>query len=79
MAVLLEKRMNLVNKVIAYKKAADQAVLDTNREQAVLSKVAQQVQHKEFETTILETFSDIMKNSRQYQEKQLQNENRRGD
>ncbi len=68
---LLEKRMALVSQVVAYKKATGKAVLDTSREQIVLEKVASRVVNKEFEETIVATFSDIMKSSRAYQSSKL--------
>ena len=67
LVVLLEKRMTLVNQVAAYKKA----ILDTSREDAVLKKVASRVQNKAFKATLVDTFADIIKNSRDYQAKQL--------
>ncbi|SDQ19910.1 chorismate mutase [Streptococcus equinus] len=71
LVALLEKRMTLVNQVAAYKKATGKAILDTSREDAVLKKVASRVQNKAFEATLVDTFVDIMKNSRNYQSKQL--------
>ncbi|MCO4669036.1 chorismate mutase [Streptococcus infantarius subsp. infantarius] len=71
LVVLLEKRMTLVNQVAAYKKATGKAILDTSREDAVLKKVASRVQNKAFEGTLVDTFADIIKNSRDYQAKQL--------
>lgn len=71
LVVLLEKRMTLVNQVAAYKKATGKAILDTSREDAVLKKVASRVQNKAFKATLVDTFTDIIKNSRDYQAKQL--------
>lgn len=71
LVVLLEKRMALVTQVAAYKRATGKAILDTSREKVVLNKVASRVQNKDFETTLVNTFADIMKNSRDYQAKQL--------
>lgn len=71
LVVLLEKRMQLVNDVAAYKKATGKPILDTSREEIVLNKVASRVQNKAFEETLVNTFADIMKNSRNYQAKQL--------
>lgn len=71
LVILLEKRMTLVNQVAAYKKATGKAILDTSREDAVLKKVASRVQNKAFEATLFDTFADIIKNSRDYQAKQL--------
>lgn len=74
LVALLEKRMQLVNQVAAYKKATGKPILDTRREEAVLQKVASRVENKAFEETVVNTFADIMKNSRDYQAKQLNND-----
>ncbi|MGT2874599.1 chorismate mutase [Streptococcus gallolyticus subsp. gallolyticus] len=74
LVALLEKRMRLVNQVVAYKKATGKPILDTSREDAVLQKAASRVEDKAFEQTIVNTFADIMKNSRDYQAKQLDND-----
>ena len=74
LVALLEKRMQLVNQVVAYKKATGKHILDTSREDAVLQKAASRVEDKAFEQTIVNTFADIMKNSRDYQAKQLDND-----
>lgn len=71
LVALLEERMQLVNDVVAYKKTVDKPILDTSREHAVLQKVADRVQEKAFEDTIVNTFSDIMKRSRDYQATQI--------
>ena len=71
LVALLEKRMALVTQVATYKRATGKAILDTIREKVVLNKVASRVQNKDFETTLVNTFADIMKNSRDYQAKQL--------
>ena len=71
LVALLEERMQLVNDVVAYKKTVGKPILDTSREHAVLQKVADRVQEKAFEETIVNTFSDIMKRSRDYQATQI--------
>lgn len=71
LVALLEERMQLVNDVVAYKKTVGKPILDTSREHAVLQKVADRVQEKAFEDTIVNTFSDIMKRSRDYQASQI--------
>lgn len=71
LVALLEERMQLVNDVVAYKKTVGKSILDTSREHAVLQKVADKVQEKAFEDTIVNTFSDIMKRSRDYQATQI--------
>ena len=60
-----------MNQVAAYKKATGKAILDTSREDAVLKKVASRVQNKAVKATLVDTFADIIKNSRDYQAKQL--------
>ncbi|MGT2885249.1 MULTISPECIES: chorismate mutase [Streptococcus] len=74
LVALLEKRLQLVNQVVAYKKATGKPILDTSREDAVLQKAASRVEDRAFEQTIVNTFADIMKNSRDYQAKQLDND-----
>ena len=65
---LLEERMNLVEGVVAYKKASGKAILDTKREEAIFEKVRNRVEDKQYQETIVATFSDILKRSRDYQE-----------
>ena len=74
LVALLEKRLQLVNQVVAYKKATGKPILDSSREDAVLQKAASRVEDRAFEQTIVNTFADIMKNSRDYQAKQLDND-----
>ena len=64
LVALLEKRMQLVSEVVAYKKATGKAVFDKEREEAILEKVAARVTNKDFEEAVVATFSDIMKQSR---------------
>ncbi|MCS4487371.1 chorismate mutase [Streptococcus sciuri] len=71
LVTLLEKRIQLVSEVVAYKKATETAIFDKEREKAILDKVAFCVINKEFEETIVAIFADIMKQSRLYQEKQM--------
>lgn len=68
---LLEKRMSAVSEVTAYKAETKKAVLDTSREEAVLQKVSDLVKDENYRETIVETFKDIMKQSRNYQEGRL--------
>ena len=68
---LLEKRMSLVMQVADYKRETGKAILDTTREKIILSKVASCVSNKDFEETLVNTFADIMKNSRDYQASKL--------
>lgn len=64
---LLEARMVAVNGVVTIKKTMKTPVLDSERETAVLESVAKQVSNPEFANTISDTFADIMKRSREYQ------------
>lgn len=68
---LLEERMHLVEDVVAYKKVSGKAILDTKREEAIFEKVRNRVSNKKYEETIVETFSDILKRSRDYQDKNI--------
>lgn len=68
---LLEKRMNLVSQVAAYKKESGKAILDSKREEMVLNKVESLVENHDYKETIRATFADIMAQSRAYQKKTL--------
>ncbi|MGX7049298.1 hypothetical protein RU86_GL000829 [Lactococcus piscium] len=68
---LLEKRMHLVSQVATFKKMTGGRVLDNTRELIILEKVANHVQDPIFTETIVNTFKDILKNSRYYQETAL--------
>lgn len=69
---LLEERMAAVSEVARIKKEQATPILDTNRETQVLETVAQKVQQKEYEETIVATFEAIMAKSRDYQKRQLE-------
>ena len=68
---LLEERMHLVEGVVAYKKASGKPILDTKREEAIFEKVRSHVSNKKYAETIVATFSDILKRSRDYQDKNI--------
>ena len=68
---LLEERMHLVEGVVAYKKVSGKPILDTKREEVIFEKVKSRVGNKKYEDTIVETFSDILKRSRDYQDKTI--------
>ena len=68
---LLEERMHLVEGVVAYKKTSGKPILDTKREEAIFEKVRSHVSNKKYEETIVETFFDILKRSRDYQDKNI--------
>ena len=68
---LLEERMHLVEEVVAYKKASGKPILDTKREAVILEKVRNRVTNKNYQETIVATFSDILKRSRDYQDQNI--------
>lgn len=68
---LLEQRMDAVVKIAEYKKETGKPIFDAQREKAVLDKVTNLVKNHEHKVTIRNTFEDIMKQSRAFQESQL--------
>ena len=68
---LLEERMHLVEGVVVYKKASGKPILDTKREEAIFEKVRSRVEDKRYQETIVATFSDILKRSRDYQDQNI--------
>ena len=68
---LLEERMHLVEGVIAYKKASGKPILDSKREEVIFEKARSRVTNKNYQETIVATFSDILKRSREYQEQNI--------
>ena len=68
---LLEERMHLVEGVVAYKKASGKPILDSKREEVIFEKVRSRVSNKNYQETIVATFSDILKRSRDYQEQNI--------
>lgn len=68
---LLEERMHLVEGVVAYKKASGEHILDTKREEVIFDKVRNRVEDKRYQETIVATFSDILKRSRDYQDQNI--------
>lgn len=69
LVALLEKRMDTVTKVGQVKKEENQAVYDAKREQQVLDKVVSLLKNKGYKETITDTYVDLMKHSREYQNK----------
>ncbi|WP_288647759.1 chorismate mutase [uncultured Enterococcus sp.] len=69
LVALLEKRMDTVTKIGQVKKEGNQAVYDAKREQQVLDKVAKLLKNKGYKETITNTYVDLMKHSREYQNK----------
>lgn len=68
---LLEERMHLVEGVVAYKKASGKPILDSKREEVIFEKVRSRVINKSYQETIVATFSDLLKRSRDYQEQKI--------
>ncbi|WP_308688720.1 chorismate mutase [Streptococcus oralis] len=68
---LLEERMHLVEGVVAYKKTSGKPILDTKREEIIFEKVRNRVEDKRYQETIVATFSDILKRSRDYQDQNI--------
>ena len=68
---LLEERMHLVEGVVAYKKASGKPILDSKREEIIFEKVKNRVEDKRYQETMVATFSDILKRSRDYQDQNI--------
>ena len=68
---LLEERMHLVEGVVPYKKSSGKPILDTKREEVIFEKVKNRVEDKRYQETIVATFSDILKRSRDYQDQNI--------
>ncbi|HCM88842.1 MULTISPECIES: chorismate mutase [Vagococcus] len=64
---LLEKRYECVDEIVRIKKERHIATLDSSREQEVLKQVANLVDNKDYETSVVRTFQDIMDRSKDYQ------------
>ncbi|EMW5551318.1 chorismate mutase [Enterococcus faecium] len=69
LVALLEKRMDTVTKIGQVKKEENQAVYDAKREQQVLDKSVSLLKNKGYKETITDTYVDLMKHSREYQNK----------
>ena len=68
---LLEKRMALVEQVVAFKKTSGKPVFDSKREEAIFEKVRSLIKNDQYQESIVSTFSDIFKHSRHYQDKNI--------
>lgn len=71
---LLERRLDAVCEVMAYKRSHDMAVLDNNREAAVLDAVAAEVQNPDYKEAVRAIFQDIMDVSKDYEQAHLNQE-----
>ena len=58
---LLEKRMALVEQVVAFKKTSGKPVFDSKREESIFEKVRSLIKNDQYLESILSTFSDILK------------------
>ena len=68
---LLEKRMHLVEGVVAVKKVSGKQILDMKREELIFERVRNKVEDKRYQEPIVTIFSDILKRSRAYQDKHI--------
>lgn len=68
---LLEERMALVEQVVAFKKSSGKPVFDSKREEAIFEKVRSLIKNDQYQESIVATFSDILKRSRDYQDKNI--------
>ena len=68
---LLEKRMHLVEGVVAVKKVSGKQILDMKREELIFERVRNKVEDKRYQEPIVAIFSDILKRSRAYQDKHI--------
>ena len=68
---LLEERMHLVESVVGVKKASGKQILDTKREDLIFERVRNRVEDNRYQETIVATFSDILKRSRDYQDQNI--------
>ncbi|MDR0297883.1 MAG: chorismate mutase [Streptococcaceae bacterium] len=65
---LLERRLALVSNISKVKKTAGKAIYDPAREQEVIDKLP--VENPEYAYPVADTFRDIMRHSRDFQDKQ---------
>ncbi|MEY8442954.1 chorismate mutase [Lactococcus ileimucosae] len=66
---LLDQRMFLVEKVIAAKAQENLQVLDAAREKFILEKIEKKIKNPQYAASIQSIYKEIMKQSRDYQEK----------
>lgn len=67
---LLEKRLAVVTEVAEIKKAQGIAILDSSREEQVFEKIKGYVENSSYEESVLALYREMMKISRDYQQKQ---------
>ncbi|KHD43902.1 chorismate mutase [Streptococcus hongkongensis] len=68
---LIEKRVSLVDHVMAYKRQHQIPVLDEERQQFILEDIRKQVSNLAYVDAVLESFEGIMAASRHYQTQYL--------
>ncbi|WNZ90957.1 chorismate mutase [Streptococcus iniae] len=79
LVALIEKRMDLVATVTSYKKRHQLPVLDAQRENYILEKVAGLVTKDLYKETVVQSFTAIMASSRAFQNQFIENDdNERG-
>ena len=66
---LLERRMSLVDEVITAKAEENKNVYDADREYFILEKIKKRTENPQYEPAIHSIYKEIMKRSREYQEK----------
>lgn len=69
---LLETRMDLVRKVAEYKKKTGVPILDASREKAILDRIMSLVENHEYKEPIKSVYSEILKASREFQAKMME-------
>lgn len=67
---LLEKRLAVVTEVAEIKKAQGIAILDSSREEQVFEKIKGYVENLSYEESVLALYREMMRISRDYQQKQ---------
>lgn len=67
--VLLERRMSLVEEVIKAKAEENREVYDSDREHFIFEKIKKRIEKPQYESAIHSVYKEIMKSSREYQEK----------
>ncbi|MBE9389631.1 chorismate mutase [Vagococcus salmoninarum] len=67
---LLEKRLAVVTEVAEIKKAQGIAILDSSREEQVFEKIKGYVENPSYEESVLALYREMMRISRDYQQKQ---------
>lgn len=72
---LLERRLDVVNDVTAYKREHNMNVLDSSREAAILASIEERVQNPAYSEAIRQIFQAIMDVTKEYEQAHLNQEN----